>query len=69
MKQTGGFDRLSPTDQMAAQRAYQAWRKNAGPGMPYGLNSYVEYAQQKTASESGNATGSASPENAPEEEI
>ena len=69
MKHTGGFDRLSPTDQMAAQRAYQAWRKNAGPGMPYGLNSYVEYAQQKTAAENGTATGSASPENAPEEEI
>ena len=69
MKQTGGFDRLSPSDQMAAQRAYQAWRKNAGPGMPYGLNSYVEYAQQKTATENGDAAGSASPENAPEEEI
>lgn len=69
MRQAGGFDRLSPTDQSAAQRAYQAWRKNAGPGMPYGLNSYVDYAQQKTAAESGNGTKSASPNNTPEEEI
>ncbi|MGH7086714.1 MAG: type IV secretion system protein, partial [Acetobacteraceae bacterium] len=69
MRQTGGFGRLSPTDQNVAQRAYQAWRKDAGPGMPYGLHSYVDYAQQKTATEGGNAAGSASSESTPEEEI
>ncbi|MGH7086121.1 MAG: type IV secretion system protein, partial [Acetobacteraceae bacterium] len=68
MKQAGGFDRLSPTDQNAAQRAYQAWRRDAGPGMPYGLHSYVQHSQQQTAAESGNAAGSVSPESTPEGE-
>jgi type IV secretion system protein TrbL len=69
MRQAGGFDKLSPTDQSAAQRAYQAWRKDAGPGMPYGLHSYVDYAQQKTAAEGGDSFGPASPGGAPDEEV
>jgi len=69
MRQSGGFDSLSPSDQTAAQRAYQDWRKDAGAGLPYGLHSYVDYAQQKTATENGDGIGSASPDSTPQEEI
>ncbi|MGH6680683.1 MAG: P-type conjugative transfer protein TrbL [Bradyrhizobium sp.] len=69
MKQRGGFDRLSSSDQTAALRAYQTWRKSAGPGMPYGLHSYVDYAQQQTTAENGSGIGSASPNNTADEEI